>query len=971
MTFFAGANVTAASIATLTAVIPGTGANVTKTFVDEYPIDANLLPPSTNWMSGPTPLLNTMRLSSTVLTGLATLANELGYFKYGLDSLVLDAELRFNMTFEKPEFSIVGEDLVHILLPSGTVSCTCMNSTNCTASNSSSFSRGGGGSSNYYRSHTIRNDGGFGPASDDFGPPPSDDDDCFGNMLQFNFKDVVAYTNLEYFNNLFQTGFTLNITSFNFANTTIELLHPKIPLPLTLLKRLMNDVINSEIPTANDLLAKNPVLLPVEVSKLFPPAPLMHVEHEDWPTNAGITDFQHGYLDALSFSTSSSAHSAAYGAYSHSDRRVNATVKGASGSGKYMHAIRTVPAAALPKHAASKSVVYNTNDGDNNNNNNDNDNDGDGVSDATQMLRLLIYTNTVSAQPESNAVCQLGGVGDSMIAVKLQPTAGVCKTLTVAGVNQHISYTLDSYTPDGHVHGLSFHTSVPCTLDPTTGKPSLMFCEVCNATVKTELCTIPPKARLNATSFGSFAVMPDSVAKMVNGKLAGPLQAGHVPAAGATTVTEVLWPSSLSCDDATQSAVQVVSYELAPTCAKDPASLQGSDTYYSLTDTANQIGGRFGCSDSGCASALCTIVIPQSSATNPTCAAKHVVIKPVHIDLNLSAILLPSTALGLLPPPPTTTTTTRTTTTKHNTTTQAPTLPPTPSNKKLDAMDKALIAVVCVLGVAALAAICMLNKRLSRRLKHRSPHAVGGVTGSRGGPHVTMVDNRGVNVAEDPDSSSSSSSSSNHQHHQRVCPKCGAGLPRNSKNFCTVCGHSLPADLKRAGLGNVDVSGTEEASEDDRLYRERQLQEASAAAAGGSDSGALADLNGLADQAKQYGKQAVRLAGSAAGSTSAAAKAASSRVWDWLKLLGRYFVGVSRHGLVVVTRALKTPQQPLFVRQTVGRISLLTSVMFSLHSILWATLQPFDAFSKNVFQQVGLTGSTLSADAMFRNMVRK
>ena len=555
------------------------------------------------------------------------------------------------------------------------------------------------------------------------------------------------------------------------------------------------------------------------------------------------------------------------------------------------------------------------------------------------MLRLLIYTNTVDASDlnnqGANSICQLGGVGDSMTAVKLQPTDGACKTLTVAGVNQQISYTLDSYA-DGHVQGLSFHTSLPCTTDPTTGKPTLLFCEVCNATVKTELCTVPLKAKLNATSFGSFAVMPDSVAKMVDGKLEGPLQAGHVPAAAVSTVTEVLWPSSLTCADETQAAVQVVSYQLAPACTKDPASSEGSDTYYTLTNTANEIGGKFGCANAACADALCTIVIAPSAATNPTCAAKHVVIKPLKIDLNLSAILLPTTALNLLPPPPTTTTTTRTTTTKHNTTTLAPTYPPTPNpNHHLDSVDKALIGLMCILVFVAVAAVYVLLKRLARsKRRHDQAAAAGGHGGGGGGEllHPTASD-------------TATAVALSH------CPKCDAVLPHSSINFCTVCGHSLPADLKPAGLSSIDVSGDGEASEDDRLYRERQLQQAAGGGGGIWDGGP--DFDGVALQAKQYGKRVANLASAAASTTGGAAKAASGRVWGWLCTLGRYFVGASKHGFVVVTRALETPKQPVFVRKTVGWISLLTSTMFALHSILWAELKPFDAFSKNVFEQVG------------------
>jgi hypothetical protein len=69
--------------------------------------------------------------------------------------------------------------------------------------------------------------------------------------------------------------------------------------------------------------------------------------------------------------------------------------------------------------------------------------------------------------------------------------------------------------------GLSFHSSLPCTPATPTTPAKMLFCEICNATVKTEVCTVPPKAALNQTDFGSYVVMEDSEAVFVNGKLHG------------------------------------------------------------------------------------------------------------------------------------------------------------------------------------------------------------------------------------------------------------------------------------------------------------------------------------------------------------------------------------------------------------------------------------------------------------------
>ena len=60
-----------------------------------------------------------------MLTGIAWVANQLGYFLYGLNTTIIDADMLFNGTFNQPEFSIPEENRVDIKLPSGFVTGTC------------------------------------------------------------------------------------------------------------------------------------------------------------------------------------------------------------------------------------------------------------------------------------------------------------------------------------------------------------------------------------------------------------------------------------------------------------------------------------------------------------------------------------------------------------------------------------------------------------------------------------------------------------------------------------------------------------------------------------------------------------------------------------------------------------------------------------------------------------------------------
>jgi len=50
-----------------------------------------------------------------------------GYFRYGLDTRVLDAHMRFNLTVQQPEFSVPLGDQLDVYLPFGMTEAKCLN----------------------------------------------------------------------------------------------------------------------------------------------------------------------------------------------------------------------------------------------------------------------------------------------------------------------------------------------------------------------------------------------------------------------------------------------------------------------------------------------------------------------------------------------------------------------------------------------------------------------------------------------------------------------------------------------------------------------------------------------------------------------------------------------------------------------------------------------------------------------------
>jgi hypothetical protein len=60
-------------------------------------------------------------------------------------------------------------------------------------------------------------------------------------------------------------------------------------------------------------------------------------------------------------------------------------------------------------------------------------------------------------------------------------------------------------------------------------------------------------------------------------------------------------------------------------------------SFYQLTDINSLISAKIGCLDAACTAATCLVVVSDSPAMVPTCVPKHILIPPIHLDLNVSA----------------------------------------------------------------------------------------------------------------------------------------------------------------------------------------------------------------------------------------------------------------------------------------------------------------------------------------------
>ena len=227
------------------------------TYTDVYPPDAVMLPPNVTW-SPPTSasgaaLFDDVRISSTTMTGLLTVGNLLGYFKYNSTALILDAGLRLNVTFEEPEVSVPSSNLLTVFLPRGRIVVTCMNDTS---------------------------------------KPP---------LFDFEFTSVTANGFVTYVTAP-TAGFTVTLTSFDLDHTTLTLFRPNIPLPNEILVALLRRATLDSIPTTNKWFSLHPFVLPTSIARLIP-KPSLNLEPQPGCCNppSGSGGWQHGFLDATSY----------------------------------------------------------------------------------------------------------------------------------------------------------------------------------------------------------------------------------------------------------------------------------------------------------------------------------------------------------------------------------------------------------------------------------------------------------------------------------------------------------------------------------------------------------------------------------------------------------------------------------------------------------------------------------------------
>jgi hypothetical protein len=250
--------------------------------------------------------------------------------------------------------------------------------------------------------------------------------------------------------------------AFNFDQTKIQLIHPLIPLPLTLLRRLLYDVTQHETPEANKLLAKNPIKLPDDVARLFPPSPYLEVMPQAWPNASVVPEWHHGFLESESFApsvlegfggdavvvtgrdggaTMSNGNDVVVTGRDGGATISNGNDDAMSGGGDAAAAVgpptaaellplQELPEAQYQPHPQldAQAHVPNTDE---------------------SALRLLVYSSLATAAgggtwaagwsavaaaggaaaaragATRNNVCRLGADGDSMIAVKIRPTGGV------------------------------------------------------------------------------------------------------------------------------------------------------------------------------------------------------------------------------------------------------------------------------------------------------------------------------------------------------------------------------------------------------------------------------------------------------------------------------------------------------------------------------------------------------------------
>lgn len=131
--FTARVNITATCSAVMYAINPSNQSDYI-TFIDYDEAETTVLPPLEEWLvknntvsSTTQQPMDAFRLATTALSGAADLADKLGLFRDGADTQILDANLRFNMSFVKPVFSVAQNGLLQVHLPAGSLLVTCLN----------------------------------------------------------------------------------------------------------------------------------------------------------------------------------------------------------------------------------------------------------------------------------------------------------------------------------------------------------------------------------------------------------------------------------------------------------------------------------------------------------------------------------------------------------------------------------------------------------------------------------------------------------------------------------------------------------------------------------------------------------------------------------------------------------------------------------------------------------------------------
>lgn len=109
-----------------------------------------------------------------------------------------------------------------------------------------------------------------------------------GTLFELRFYNLTGEGTVRYTES--DHGFFAHVTCFDYANTTIDPLKPKLPISKKVESHLMEDLITDFIPLLNNYFQAHPLTLP---STLVPyiPDPIFSLHHQD-----GCCDGTHGYF---------------------------------------------------------------------------------------------------------------------------------------------------------------------------------------------------------------------------------------------------------------------------------------------------------------------------------------------------------------------------------------------------------------------------------------------------------------------------------------------------------------------------------------------------------------------------------------------------------------------------------------------------------------------------------------------------